>query len=167
MDFVTALLIHHRLIRPQELSIMCVVSFDLESESIHMNNSLWCGNHVHSLFMNSETVDSISIDMKIPRLQGAPLQKSPYEYIHEKQKETLLGRTSYHHPSADSLHQIYLENCRTISLVRYPVRIFWETTGKGLSSVQCPDVTLLLPQHVPGPWTSCNLSIRWLSGELF
>ena len=43
---------------------------------------------------------------------------------------------SYHHPSADSLHQIYSDNCRTISLVRYPVRIFWETTGKGLSSVR-------------------------------
>ena len=79
MDFVTALLIHHRLIRPQALR----VSFDPGSESIHMANRLWCVNHVHSSFMNSDTVDSISSDMKIPRLQGAPFQKSPYENIHE------------------------------------------------------------------------------------
>ena len=98
---------------------------------------------------------------QILRLQGAPFQKSPYEYIHEKQKKTLQGNTTNHHPPADILHPIYWDNCGTILLVRHSVRLFWETTGKGNSPVSGCDHALLGPQDLPQSLTSCNLSIRF------
>ena len=69
-----------------------------------MANSLWCVNHVHSAFMNSETVDSISSDIKYHVYEERHFRS---EYIHEKQKETLQDKMPSHHPSADILHQIY------------------------------------------------------------
>ena len=51
-----------------------------------MANSLWCVNHVHSAFMNSETVDSISSDIKYHVYEERHFRS---EYIHEKQKDTL------------------------------------------------------------------------------